>query len=536
MTCRRRDLRAFAAGVLASLPGAILLLWATRHGAFLGGDSATYLDMARNLSLGHGPRVSDFGATEPAATVHFPPLYPLFLAIVGDGVRFWHAALLCLTGGLTAILAGRSLAVAALVAAWVTLTPDALLTYGGVMSEALFVPLSLAAVWAATRRWVAVAAAFGVAAALTRHAGIFVILPILAVGLTPVLSGTKGRIPTDGAESGPSLRSGPAWGRLRSPHVGSAFTASLAAAAVVASYLLWRILTPAVPDRLVAWHPPGEADRLETLRAFGGWVWPAGDVGGPVRAGLLVVALFAVAAVVGRRQVGIACVTAVVGYAGVVITARSLLDASIPLGGRIWLPVMPFVAVALVGAVRHKPRRHATPACATSAGEVPPARRVAGRRRAGQVPRLLLLTALLGVVTANLSATLPLAGRLHRDGLGYTAPAWRSSPTLAYVASLPRDTPVVSDAADAAGLLLRRPATFVPPTRFRTGDRPNRWWRAQLREQAKTVRDAGGVYVFFDAVDRDDFRVTPEDLAEVLDVEEVARFPDGVAFRVVGFP
>ena len=517
MTCRRRDLRAFAAGVLASLPGAVLLLWATRHGAFLGGDSATYLDMARNLALGHGPRVGDFGASEPAATVHFPPVYPLFLAVVGDGVRFWHAGLLCLTGGLTAALAGRSLAVAASVAAWVTLTPDALLTFGGVMSEALFVPLALAAVWAATRRRFWIAAAFGVTAALTRHAGIFVILPILAVGLTPVLSGAKGRILIDRAESGPSLRSGPAWWLLRDVRVRHATHASLTAAAVVAGYLAWRWLTPAAPDRLATWHPPGEADRLETLRAIGGWIWPSGDVGGPVRAGLLVVALFGVAAVVGRRRAGITCVVAAVAYAGVVIAARSLLDASIPLGGRIWLPMLPFVAVALSGG-----------AC--------PARLRRATRRAGRAPRLLLLTALLGVVAANLSATLPLAGRLHRDGLGYAAPAWRDSPTLAYVASLPRETPVVSDAADAVGLLLRRPATFVPPTRFRTGDRPNRWWRPQLREQAKAVRDAGGVYVFFDAVDRDDFRVTPEDLAEVLYVEPVARFEDGVAFRVVGFP
>ena len=303
MTCRRRDLRAFAAGVLASLPGAVLLLWATRHGPFLGGDSATYLDMARNLALGHGPRVSDFGAGEPAATVHFPPLYPVFLAIVGDGVRFWHAGLLCLTGGLTAALAGRSLPVAALVAAWVTLTPDALLTYGGVMSEALYVPLALAAVWAATRRWFWAAAVLGVAAALTRHAGVFVVAPVLVCGF---LKPTSWRVPS---------------------------AAAAAASGVVLGYLAWRWATPAVVDRLVTWHPPGEADRLETLRALGGWVWPAGDVGGPVRAGLLVVAAVAVAAVLGRRRVAVAYVIAAVAYAGVVIAARSLLDASIPLGG-----------------------------------------------------------------------------------------------------------------------------------------------------------------------------------------------------------
>ena len=111
-------------------------------------------------------------------------------------------------------------------------------------------------------------------------------------------------------------------------------------------------------------------------------------------------------------------------------------------------------------------------------------------------------------------------------GYGYGTPTWRQSPTLAHVAALPSEAPVVSNAADAIHVLLQRPATLPPMSRFPTAGRPN----TRRYEQLADLRGQRITFVWFDAIDRD-YLVTLDEVKRYLDVEEVARFDDGVVLR-----
>lgn len=483
----RRPIWALFIGIVAALLAAALLWYATRWGLILGGDSASYADLARNLRLGNGPTLSGYGAFEPVPTAHFPPGYPAFLAVVGDGARLAHALLLGLTGALLAVAAwrvSRSMGVAACFALWVTTHPDAVLSFGSLMSEALFVPLVLAVILLATAgprlTGLLTAVVLAATAAFVRHVGLFLALPLVAQALAPR----------------PMLRR-----RIL----------VLAAALVPAIYAAWRIgwlaSRDALPDRVLVWHPPVWADVIETLHTFGQWLLPMGEGLVLTLQGLCFVGLFGVACwrVLKRRHrlttLGGAAAVAAVGYVLFLVLSRTFADASMPLGGRLWLPFIPLAGLVILKAWP--------------------------RQRASAALTLLLLAGL------NLWETVPLARSLHVDGAGYASPAWVESPTLAYVDSLPAGVPVASNAADAIHLLLDQPATLLPQTRFRTVDRVNTRWRRQLRELAVDLREQNGVIVYFDAVDRDAYLVSEAQLRDKLVVEPIATFADGRAYRVL---
>lgn len=80
-------------------------------------------------------------------------------------------------------------------------------------------------------------------------------------------------------------------------------------------------------------------------------------------------------------------------------------------------------------------------------------------------PRLLkaLPWLLLSVfLCANVPSVLKNAQALNRDGRGYTGRAWSESPVLALVRTLPPDTPIITNEADAVLFLTGRPAVWLP--------------------------------------------------------------------------
>ena len=152
-------LRRFAPVViigLAALSGPILLLATSTHGIHITFDSYTYLGAANNLAHGKG-LTYPFG--QPGAPVTlFPPLFP---ALLSGGYLFgvnelswalWQSAVLF---GLLEIVAGlgvywstnRSLPTALAGMALVLLGVPTLLAYSSVLSESIFYPAELAALF-----------------------------------------------------------------------------------------------------------------------------------------------------------------------------------------------------------------------------------------------------------------------------------------------------------------------------------------------------------------------------------------------------
>lgn len=196
--------RAWAAGACAVHVVAGLLLWEPT--LFPGGDNAGYMILGEALRTGAG--YVDLHLPDAPVHTQYPPLYPALLAVLGwmGGLQLFKAASLALTTGAVALTAGLGRRwggplVGAAGGALAALSP-VLLDYSHyVLSEAPFVFLVLAALWAAARtaggpaslreggdgspasptageggasevRWFAPALAAGAAAFLTRTAGL----------------------------------------------------------------------------------------------------------------------------------------------------------------------------------------------------------------------------------------------------------------------------------------------------------------------------------------------------------------------------
>ncbi len=189
---------------------------------FIGGDNAGYMILAESLETGQGYRNIHL----PGSPWHaqYPPFYPAVLATVralgGGLIAFKILSVVFTSASLVFLfLLGRrrlsregTLAVVAPFA----LSPVLLYYSHWVLSEALFVLLTLIALWASecindSRRWVALSAIFGILAYLTRAAG----LPFLVALL--LILGLKRRWRQLGAVGGASaagVAAGWLWGKL----------------------------------------------------------------------------------------------------------------------------------------------------------------------------------------------------------------------------------------------------------------------------------------------------------------------------------
>ncbi len=491
---RVRRAWAVAMILLGAIVGALLLLVATRHGIGLVGDSGDYVRLA--LLMGRD------GLIVPET--HFPPLYPAMLRLLGDDPARWrvlHAMLLGIAGATTGLAAWRwtrALVPSVAAAGVVALSPDAQAHFAMVMSEAPFVALLAAAVavlaWRPGLWWSLVVAGLLLGmSALVRHAGLF-----FGAGLTLAM-----------------LLQAVADSSRRRRHLARA---ALAGSLAIGPWLAWRWLAgDAEAARVVRWHPAGSEELLLAPATWGGWFAPGASlhicailgllVGGwiMVRPPLLLAARRGGRA--WRHRFELALCTMALAYAAGILASRAWLDAAIPLGGRIWLPLLPLVVVLLAGAVSRLARR-------------------------GRFGAAVAGIAIAVVVGWNAFTGIGEARRLGNEGIGYATPAWRDSETIAHLRALPAETPILTNAADVVLLLAGREATPLPMTRYRTVNRPNTRWRDQLAEAMSDLEASGGVVAYFHAIDRDDFLVTQQQLRERYTLE-ATQLADGVIYRVV---
>ena len=184
---RQGGLRGLIPCLLLALVGFGLALVQTRLGPGAGGGSSSYLMGAENLLKGNGfSRYS--GGYEIRAITGFPPFYSVVLAGVSLGgsepmaaSRYLNAVLFAANIGLVGYLvyAFSASTWAATIASALLLLADTMLElHTWVMSEPLFIFLSLAAIWALLRSvegdglvWLAAAALLTASASLTRYVG-----------------------------------------------------------------------------------------------------------------------------------------------------------------------------------------------------------------------------------------------------------------------------------------------------------------------------------------------------------------------------
>ncbi len=118
-----------------------------------------------------------------------------------------------------------------------------------------------------------------------------------------------------------------------------------------------------------------------------------------------------------------------------------------------------------------------------------------GRGRMAAVAGLTLAAAF---IWNSVPISVDQAGKLHREGSGYTSRGWRSSETVAWLRGFPTDQALISNETAALLFLLDRPAYDIPElvlykeleqfTRFGEGD----------THADQLFRDCGAVLILFD--------------------------------------
>jgi hypothetical protein len=495
---------ASAATALVSAAGIATVLFATRWGIGTSVDSVAYIQDARALASG----------SREVSLVQHAPLYPLLLAAGAaagvdpmNGARWLNA----LTFGVNIALVGlliRSctshLRALGVVGATLMLVLEPMVkAHVTALSEPVFLTCTLAGFWclagylerSTSTRLVAAAALMGLAV-LARYAG--------AAG---VLCGAAA-IALMGTATWPR--------RLRDVALFSAI-ALLPMTIWVARNL---VVAKTATGRELAFHPVGLAHAWQALYTASGWLLIPPSAPNALRFGIWL-GLGTIAATVMARTVStgttpippvVRLLTLFVLTYGAFLTASiTFLDANTPLDDRILLPVL---AVAIV----------------LSMYVVDTLWPLARRRPAligASVAVIVLLTAGHGLRAAELAAA------SHEKGWGFTAAAWRESPTLARVATLDPAVPVFSNAPEIVYLHTGRAARGVPRTKFLMSQRRNPEFETEMAAIHDEVRGACGVVVYLRNLAQQSMP-TEAEAADRLSLNVLADQEDGVIWGVSG--
>ncbi len=422
----------------------VVVMLATRQGIGVTPDSTQYLSAATNLLDGNGLRVHWWDAgTQPLT--HFPPGYALVLGALmrlgalPEAAALWVNALALLATTLLAFTLGRLAGgsrIAGIAGAFaVALSRDVLAAHAMMWSEPLFIALSLGALLATVRAIAYDSVRYAVLAGLLAgFAGVArYVAPALigACGLSLLVLGSR-----------------PVRRRI-SRALAFSVTASIPLGAVLRRNATVSI---SATNRDPAFHPLGAPELLEAARTAYHWLVP---MHGPWWIELIaVIAIGATAAWLAlatwrsRRAGVIAPHIAAAGhpmtvlgifvasYLGFLALTITFADAQTALNARLLAPVVPvllLLLVALLIRAASRPRLR-TPVLATSAA--------------------LTLSAVASTATWLLHA--------RRDGLAYNAVAWKASPVVQAIASLPTDAVVYSNHPGAILYLTGREALGIP--------------------------------------------------------------------------
>jgi hypothetical protein len=458
--------RTWRGPALVSLLGAALVLYATAPGLGISADSVRYLQAARSLRAGDGLRALDRDA-HPAPLTHYPPLYPTLLAATPAPLTFargWNALAFAAWLFLFARAFGWG---AGLLAAS---APDVLGVHVWAWSEPTFLLLTAVAL-AVLRRSPAAAGLLLGAAALTRYAALP--LPLAAA----FALGRDGR----GRDAARLLAL--AW-------------------LPVAAWGAWSLAaTGLVADRRIGFHPPGLDGLWSGLRSLSSWVLAppeSGAIRWVIAAGSVVIGARAVSDMIRERAWprGPLPLWGAV-YLAFVLLTMTFADAATQLEVRILAPLHP-MAIAAAGSVLLRLRRRAA------------------------------LAALLGTLGATHVATLAVElPHARREGLGYSARAFRESPLLEAVQGLPAERPLCSSAAEALQFWTGRPVADLPWKQDLFTGREVPRYEARLAALLDRLRAEAGAIVLWDLVHWRDYQPGEAELLARLPLEVRLRVADG---------
>jgi hypothetical protein len=464
------------ASVIAGIAGSLVIWGMMSHGPGVSPDSAIYIGTAENLLAGRGL------VLDGAPMNHFPPLYPLMLALGGwfthDAIRA-AKVLAALAFGANIVVVGWAVQLAtrrnagAVLAAILLfgVSESALYLHGMAWSEApfLFFTLSGLLVLAAgvsrgKRSLLILGAVFFALAMVTRYAGMMLVIPLTVAAVLPGYWNWRERLRNALAMNAVALAPLGAC-MIRNHLVAHGATDRVVAMHLVDAGLLTQLVTT-LNDYLL----PTDAD-----------VWAKGALVLCV-AVMLVWGLITTLRSERRRSTSLSIASTlsllslvfIGAYIAFLLVSISFLDATTPLDDRILFPVFGIVVVAMVVI----------------------AWRLARRLRRRAIWLALVACAAVSIAVRGPSA-LSAIGDVRRDGVGYTSDGWKHSDMLAQVRRLPADLVVYSNAQDAIEFLTGRAAEWLPDDELWESAQPNPEFARQRDAMCGRVMSGNAVVAYF---------------------------------------
>lgn len=497
--------------------GTLGLLFSAKWGVGIWIDSVIYIRAARNLLNGFGLSILS-GSGELMPLVHFPPLFPALLALIGlfgidplNGAGWLNACLF----GANILLVGfvinrytRSISVSIFGSVLMLASIDMLYIHSMAWTEPSFIFFALAGLCLLAahidnpKSSLLILSSSAIALAfLTRY-----------VGVTVVATGIAGILLWD-----------------RRAYSRRIVDSVIFAVISVLPIGLWMIrnlhLTGSITDREILFHPITLGHFAYAMKTMSKWFLP-GTVPLLIRESCLMVAgigLLGLSILLFKRErvtSGSAkqyleklphLLVAFIGIYWVFLSISiSFFDAATPLDLRILSPI--FVSgLVLILCLAH--------GLFVSVKDAPVVK---------------VISAVLVILFAGCCLLRGASwGMNTRDrGLGYTAKNWKGSEVIQEVRNLASGSLIYSNGPHAVYILTGRNARRIPRKIYHVMCRPNDRYLAEMGEMEEELRNKGGVLVYFDRIGRKRFWPTRKELHELLPLYSLVTTSDGVIYKV----
>jgi hypothetical protein len=484
---------------ICSIIGVAVIWWSTPLGLAVSFDSFAYLHVAHNVLNGHGLTLWTRDGYRPMT--HWPPLYPLALALLGRlGLDLLTAARLLQAASFTANLAlavaivrraSGSAGTALTASMAILISADVLTIHTAAWSEPLFLLLAVGGLWALAespgqRRLILLASLLVSLATLTRYSGTSLII----TGALLLL-----------------------WSRRFRDAMLFVLLSSLPI-----SLWLWRNhhAAGATTDRHLAWHPLslGHLRFAASTAAF--WIAPRGA---PAAArGLILAGVAALILAVGKIA-SACCIAApplrgaiqrilllfILMYLAFVAVSRTLIDAAIPMDARILSPVL-FSGVILLAV-------SATPWLKMTFAR----------------PRWLCAAVILMLLLPHAIYSMRFLSDLRQNGAGYTSRAWRDSPLIAKIRILDA-TPIYTNGMIGVAFQTGRWERGLPEPIDRLTDRPDPAYEANVQAMEADLH-RGALLVYFRSLGAEGRSDDVRRLIDRLRLQPIFRAADGEIYQ-----
>lgn len=504
--------------VLIAIMGILALVITTRWGIGASPDSVVYLGGARSISSGQGYRYPSWdGLGEPVT--HFPPFYPLILAI-GDliGIDPLHGARLLnlFLFAANILLFGFILIKNESESGWlftlgtfIVLTSTPMLTiHSMAWSEPLFllqgfVSLLVLAAYLQTQRILLLltSALLAGLAILTRYAGVvFVVAGFF--GLLLMGTSSFGKRAVNGLVYGVlGIIPGCVW-VLRNQWIAGTAT-----------------------NREIIYHPISVAKLMGGVRTMAKWIMIPGSLSSKLLAGIvllvglccLVTFYLSISSVkdwnslsLGELWQRIPVFFRLLGifipvYFGFLIASISFVDANTPLDDRILSPIFWGGSLLILSYLSRL----------TTLGN-----RI--------LSRIILVGVILFLVASAIRArSFVLDG--YQYGLGMNGLIWQQSETIVQVKAIPLETPIYSNAAEAVYLHTNHAALRIPLKIERVTGQLNPEYESILQDMQRAFSQHNGVLVYFDFFQPPGYPSAME-LVELFSLKILAQAADGTIY------